>query len=352
MKAALPTRGLARHVAALVGSVAAVAIVTGALFAFKTFAPVLSLGVLYVFAVLPIAIVFGLGWGLVVSVASMLAFNWFFLPPVYTFTLQESENWFALAVYLFTAVIVSWLAATARRRARESALLAEIAASLLEHPEVHRELDRIGEQAARALQVESARIDLEGRVPAGEDTLSARGGRPPRRRDPPRRTAPGERRRAPAPPARPGVDARDRDRPRAPRPRSARGRGAPPERCDEDGRAARCQPRPAHAADGDPRVGGRAGPPGSKARQRGPGRARGDDPRRGHAPGSSRRQPARPLAPPGGSRPARADALADGRSRHPGGRGDGRRRPAGRDLALRRLGRRPGRRPSGPARCS
>jgi two-component system sensor histidine kinase KdpD len=176
MKAALPTRGLARHAAALFCSVAVVALVTSALVAFKTFAPVLSLGVLYVFAVLPIAIIFGLGWGLVVSVASMLAFNWFFLPPVHTFTLQDSENWFALAVYLFTAVIVSWLAATARRRARESALLAEIAASLLEHPEVHRELDRIGEEAARALQVESARIDLEGRVPAGEATYPLEAG--------------------------------------------------------------------------------------------------------------------------------------------------------------------------------
>ena len=41
----------------------------------------------------------------------MLAFNFFFLPPVHTFTLDDSRNWFALAVFLVTAVVVSELAA-------------------------------------------------------------------------------------------------------------------------------------------------------------------------------------------------------------------------------------------------
>src|SRR5919201_214244 len=46
-------------------------------------------------------------WGLVlataVSVASMLAFNWFFLPPTHTFQLRDGANWAVLAVYLVTA---------------------------------------------------------------------------------------------------------------------------------------------------------------------------------------------------------------------------------------------------------
>ena len=54
---------------------------------------------------------YGLGFALAVSVASMLAFNFFHLPPVHTFTLADSSNWFALAVYLGTAVVVSELAA-------------------------------------------------------------------------------------------------------------------------------------------------------------------------------------------------------------------------------------------------
>src|SRR5471032_2552945 len=146
--------------AGLAASIVAVALVTGVIAALKPYIPVLSLGVLYVFAVLPIAVVWGLAYAVTVSVASMLAFNWFFLPPTHTFTLSESRNWFALAVFVVTAIVVSDLAARSRRRAREASLLAEIATTLLEHGNVSAELERISAEAARALQVERARIAL------------------------------------------------------------------------------------------------------------------------------------------------------------------------------------------------
>jgi two-component system sensor histidine kinase KdpD len=101
-------------------SIALVAAVTGAIYALRPLAPVLSLGVLYLFAVLPVAVLWGLAYAIPVSIASMLAFNFFFLPPVHTFRLADGENWFALAVYLVTAVLVSELAARARRRAAEA----------------------------------------------------------------------------------------------------------------------------------------------------------------------------------------------------------------------------------------
>jgi two-component system sensor histidine kinase KdpD len=144
----------------VLASVAALAVVTGAIELLKSHIPVLSLGVLYLFAVLPIAVVWGLTYAVPVSVASMAAFNFLFLPPLYTFTLADSRNWFALAVFLVTAVVVSELAARSRRQARESALLARIATSLLEHGSVSGELDRIAAEAAQALQVEGARIEL------------------------------------------------------------------------------------------------------------------------------------------------------------------------------------------------
>ena len=95
--------GSRRHGLAVGASVVVLVVVTVAIGLLKSFVPVLSLGVLYVFAVLPIAVAFGLVYAVLVSIASMLAFNWFFLPPVHTFTLSDSRNWFALAVYLVTA---------------------------------------------------------------------------------------------------------------------------------------------------------------------------------------------------------------------------------------------------------
>jgi two-component system sensor histidine kinase KdpD len=153
----LPSR---RALYGVLSSVAALAVVTGAIELLKSHIPVLSLGVLYLFAVLPVAVVWGLAYAVPVSVASMAAFNFLFLPPLYTFTLADSRNWFALAVFLVTAVVVSELAARSRRQARESALLARIATSLLEHGSVGGELERIASEAARALQVEGARIEL------------------------------------------------------------------------------------------------------------------------------------------------------------------------------------------------
>jgi two-component system sensor histidine kinase KdpD len=158
------TRAIERRgrLGAWLASGALVALVTGAIWLLDPHVPVLSLGVLYLFSVIPVAVVWGLRYAIPVSVASMLVFNWFFLPPVHTFTLADSRNWFALGVFLVTAVVVSELAARSRRQARESALLAEVATSLLRRGEVSGELERIEAEAAQALQVERARIELDG----------------------------------------------------------------------------------------------------------------------------------------------------------------------------------------------
>ena len=114
-----------RHAAGVLFSVASLAAVTGVIYGLRELAPVLSLGVLYVFAVLPVALGWGLAYAVGVSIASMLAFNFFFLPPVHTFMLRDTANWAALAVYLGTGVLVSELAARSRRRAESLVAAAE-----------------------------------------------------------------------------------------------------------------------------------------------------------------------------------------------------------------------------------
>jgi hypothetical protein len=59
------------------GSAVSVALVTAAVFGLRAAVPVLSLGVLYPFAVLPAALLWRRAWGVVVAVASMLAFTGF-----------------------------------------------------------------------------------------------------------------------------------------------------------------------------------------------------------------------------------------------------------------------------------
>jgi two-component system sensor histidine kinase KdpD len=159
---------LRRLLAGLVTGAALIALVSGAIYLLRDHVPVLGLAVLYLLAVIPVAVVWGLVAGVVVSVASMLVFNFFFLPPVHTLRLQESSHWFALGVFVVTAIVVSELAARSRRRANESALLAEIAASLLEHDDLAPELERIAAEAAQALQVEQATITVGDATPTAE----------------------------------------------------------------------------------------------------------------------------------------------------------------------------------------
>jgi len=63
-------------------------------------------------------------WGLVesifASVAGMLIFNYFFLPPIGTLTVADPENWVALIAFLATAVTASKLSSNAKRRAEEA----------------------------------------------------------------------------------------------------------------------------------------------------------------------------------------------------------------------------------------
>jgi two-component system sensor histidine kinase KdpD len=168
-----------------VASVAAVAAVTGFVYLFRSSVPVLSLGVLYIFAVLPIAVVWGHGFSIPVALASMLAFNFFFLPPVHTFTLIDSRDWFALTVYLATAIVVSDLASRARRRAgeaeqreREESLLADVSAAVLYGEEAAAQLGRISGMVAGVLRVKVVGLELGPPREAGSSgrTLELRTG--------------------------------------------------------------------------------------------------------------------------------------------------------------------------------
>jgi two-component system, OmpR family, sensor histidine kinase KdpD len=143
----------------------AVVVVSALVALLEPHVPVLSLGVLYVFAVLPIAVLWGTWLAVAVAVASMLAFNWFFLPPKHTLQLRDTTNWLALAVYLVVAVVVGFLAAQARRRTAEAEqrrleaqVLAEAAGDLVRGLPEDRALARMAEPLAAALGVDAVRL--------------------------------------------------------------------------------------------------------------------------------------------------------------------------------------------------
>jgi two-component system sensor histidine kinase KdpD len=77
-------------------------------------------GLAYLLLVLVIASTWGFAEALIASLASTLAFNLFFLPPIGKFTIADPQNWIALFSFLVTALIASRLSAEAKRRTQEA----------------------------------------------------------------------------------------------------------------------------------------------------------------------------------------------------------------------------------------
>jgi two-component system sensor histidine kinase KdpD len=158
-----------RPLAGIAASVAALALTTGAIYVCRTFVPVLSLGVLYLLAVLPVAVLFGRPYAIAVAVASAALFNFLFLPPVYTLRLSHGEHWFALVVYLAVGIVASDLAVRSR---------AQLATAFLQAESATDELERFSPAIAEALHAESARVVLgpAKEPPPGESPLELTAG--------------------------------------------------------------------------------------------------------------------------------------------------------------------------------
>ena len=124
---------------------------------------------------------FGMGAGLFTAVLSSLAYNFFFLPPLYTFTITDPENVVTVTVFLGVAVVTSQLAARLRAQAALARASATQNAALAGFARI---LSGIGDEGelAQALAAESARLfDASGIVLLADHTglLAVRAAAPP-----------------------------------------------------------------------------------------------------------------------------------------------------------------------------
>ena len=102
-----------RDVAVCAGSLIAIALATMLLRALPDVS-VTTVALALLLVVLGAATLSRLPVAIVVSIAAMLTLNFFFLPPVGTFTIADPQNWIALAAFLVVAVIASNLSAAAQ----------------------------------------------------------------------------------------------------------------------------------------------------------------------------------------------------------------------------------------------
>jgi two-component system, OmpR family, sensor histidine kinase KdpD len=71
----------------------------------------------FLLAILAVSAVWGMAVSVLMSVAAILAFNYFFLPPVGTLTVADPQNWVALLAFLVTSITGSRLSSRIRQEA-------------------------------------------------------------------------------------------------------------------------------------------------------------------------------------------------------------------------------------------
>ncbi|MGA8765418.1 MAG: ATP-binding protein [Candidatus Acidiferrales bacterium] len=121
----------------------------------------------FLLAILAVSTIWGMAVAVAMSVAAMLAFNYYFLPPAGTFTVADPENWVALFAFLAVAVISSHLSTRARQKAadafarqRDVEKLYAFSQGLLESRNVMELVNRIPGQIVNAFEVGAAALFL------------------------------------------------------------------------------------------------------------------------------------------------------------------------------------------------
>lgn len=89
-----------------------------------------SIGMLFLVPVLFSAVSFGLRPALFTAFVSVMSYNFFFLPPLYTFTIADPNNWLSFAALLLVAVIAGNLTSRVRVQADLASARAEVASEL------------------------------------------------------------------------------------------------------------------------------------------------------------------------------------------------------------------------------
>ncbi len=168
-------RGLIGYLSAAVS----VAIFTGFIALVREAAQVSNASMLYLVAVMGVAILFGSGPAIIAAILSFAAFNFFFIQPHYTFRVGENDEWVALGLLLATGVVTGQLAAALRarvleaeRREREAFVLYDTVRAMAD-PALDAALDAVAERLCTNLDLAAVVILLdEG---SGQQVRAARG---------------------------------------------------------------------------------------------------------------------------------------------------------------------------------
>ncbi|HEV7216338.1 MAG TPA: DUF4118 domain-containing protein, partial [Chloroflexota bacterium] len=152
------------YIAAL-GSVALMSVLIGLVLARTR---IENISMLYLVVVMAAAVVFGRGPAIAASLAAFATFDWFFVQPFSSITVNDPAEWLALLLLLLTAVVTGQLTASVRLRAvlaqqrqREATVLYDIV-RLMSDGDLKHALQAVAEHLRAELGLAGVVITLEG----------------------------------------------------------------------------------------------------------------------------------------------------------------------------------------------
>ena len=95
-------------------------LMTGIIYVFGLYPKIPNISIAYLLVILALASARSLYAAVLASVVSFFSFDFFLVPPYFTFTIDRFEEWLALFVFLVTAILTSQLASALRRRAEQA----------------------------------------------------------------------------------------------------------------------------------------------------------------------------------------------------------------------------------------
>jgi two-component system sensor histidine kinase KdpD len=128
-----------------------------------------SVALLLLLAVFLSAWIWQSGPGVLAAILATASFNFFFLPPLYTFTIQDPRNVAALIVFLVSGLLIGRLSALARGRLRQVeaerrdlATMTQLSQAFLADTNRESLLGVVADRLRKALQCESVSLWLAG----------------------------------------------------------------------------------------------------------------------------------------------------------------------------------------------
>ena len=106
----------------VMGIAVSLAAVVGITFAFRHMLHVnqTTVALSFLLAILAVSAVWGMAVSVVMSLVAVVAFNYFFLPPIGTLTIADPQNWVALFAFLVSSIMGSQLSSRIRTEADEA----------------------------------------------------------------------------------------------------------------------------------------------------------------------------------------------------------------------------------------